>query len=420
MRSRFKHSRIVCLALVIATSMILSGCSSFDNFRHTFIDDNSEKNEDTIYIGVYEPKTGNKSEQGLNEIKGIELANSVYSNVKGADIKLVYVDTQSDTAASKTAIKNLIELNPIAIIGSAGEASSMIASQYIEEAKIPTITPSSINPLITEGNPYYFRACMTEAQKGKGMANYAYDGLKSREIGIVSVKNDSSADALVDGFREEIKALSREDEESPVVLNTRIPIDETDYSKVVNKIAESEAEVVFMPVGIEKADAIFTEIENAGMTNVTFLGNQSWNSDDFVKVMDKHPSIEVAFPSDTVVLKDSTTKGTVTAETQRFLVEYAKKYGVVDVPTENAVLGYDAYLILINAINNAEELTPISVRAALADTAGLRCATGVFTFDGSGSPVRTVNISTVDDGQIVSVYVTSQTSEAGQMKKIDK
>lgn len=403
----------------MAFSVCMSGCTSFDNFKHTFIDGNSEANEDVIYVGVLEPRTGSQSSQGNDEIKGIELANSVYSNVKGAKIQLVYMDTQSDTAAATTAIQNLLELNPIAVIGSAGEASSMIASEYIEQANVPMITPSSINPLITEGNRYVFRACMTEAQKGKGMADYAYVGLESRAIGIVAVKNDSAADAVIEGFREEIKNY-QEDDESAIVLNTRMPIDEVDYGNVVSKILESRADVIYMPIGIEKADTMFTEIEKAGLTRITFLGDKSWNSDDFVKIMEKHPDIRVAFPSDTVVLKDSTTKGTITAETQRFLVEYTRKYGDLDVPTENAVLGYDSYLILINAINNAEELTPQSVRTAIAETKDLRCATGVFNFDSDGSPVRTVNISTIDDGQIVTAYVTSQTSEAGQMKKIDR
>lgn len=402
----------------MAVSVTLSGCTSFDNFKHAFIEKNSEANEDIVYIGVFEPKTGSMSDKGVAEIKGIELANSIYSNVKGANIELVYVDTQSDVSAAKTAIENLIELNPIAIIGSAGEANSMIASEYVENAKIPTITPSSINPLITENNPYYFRACVTEAQKGKGMAEYAYEGLESDKIGVIAVKNNSSSDALIDGFREKMAELDEKDE--AIVLNTRFTIEETDFSKVSNKIITSGAETIFMPVGVEKADAIFTEIEKSGLTHVTFLGDVEWNTDAFVKMMEKHPHIKVAFPSDTVVLKDSTTKGAVTAETQRFLVEYAKKYGTADIPTENAVLGYDSYLLIVNALNNATELTPKAVRDALAATDNIRCATGVFTYDEDGSPVRTVNISTIHDGQIVSEYVTAQTSEAGQMKKIDK
>ena len=62
-------------------------------------------------------------------------------------------------------------MKPVAIIGSAGEATSLAASEIIEEAKVPTITPSATNPLITQGNHYYFRASITESQMGQGLLN---------------------------------------------------------------------------------------------------------------------------------------------------------------------------------------------------------------------------------------------------------
>ena len=194
---QLKMILLVVLALVMTVSM--AGCTSFDNFKMTFIDKSADKDSETIYIGVFEPQTGDLEDKGKDIIKGIELAHSMYDNVAGADVKLVYVDTQSSTDTARTAIKSLIKLKPSVIIGGAGEANSMIAGPYIKEARIPTITPSATNPLITEGNPYYFRVCMTSYQTGAGMADYAVNqnGLGSKSIGLVSVENDSSVAAAV-------------------------------------------------------------------------------------------------------------------------------------------------------------------------------------------------------------------------------
>ena len=128
----------------------------------------------------------------------------------------------------------------------------------------------------------------------------------------------------------------------------------------------------------------------------------------------------MAFASDRVTYEDKNTTDTVTAETQRFLIEYANEYGSKETPSTNAVLGYDAYLLAINAINNAKSLKTTDIRDALAATNNLRCATGVFTFDDNGNPVRTVNIATVKDGSIVSAYVTESSSKAESVKKIEK
>ena len=45
----------------------------------------------------------------------------------------------------------------------------------------------------------------------------------------------------------------------------------------------------------------------------------------------------------------------------------------------------------------------------------LRGATGVFSFDERGNVVRTVNLSTINDGKVVSEYVTKSEAEAAEL-----
>ncbi|MBQ6621703.1 MAG: ABC transporter substrate-binding protein [Mogibacterium sp.] len=393
----------------------MTGCTTFDNFRHTFFEKDIV-DEDIIYIGVFEPRSGSLEQKGKEEIRGIELAHSIYNNVKGAKVELIIVDTQSDTGVARSAIQDLIALNPIAIIGCAGEANSMIASQYIQEAGIPMITPSASNPLITQGNPYYFRACMTEGQRGEGLAEYAATELGVTRAAILTIENDSAEDAIADGFRAGMKKYS--ESSRPIVLSKGLAVEDTEIKGLASNLRGAQAEAIFMPVGLEKADRIFTQLEDAGLTDIVCLGDRTWNSADFVKMMEKHPEIRIAFPSDEVVTANDDTSDVVTTETQRFLAEYDNRYGGLDTPSENVALGYDSYLLLINAINNAESFDRSDVRKALSEISGLRCATGVFAFNEDGNPVRTVNISTISDGQIVAAYVTDETSEAGQIETV--
>ena len=146
MRMCTRNKRILILALITAAVMMLTGCTTFDNFERTFLD-RDQSSDNVIYIGVYEPQSGSMSAVGQEEIKGIELAHSIYGNVKGARVELVEVDTQTETGSSKAAIQNMIKMKPSVIIGSAGEASSMIASPYIRKAEIPsgsTTTTSAV------------------------------------------------------------------------------------------------------------------------------------------------------------------------------------------------------------------------------------------------------------------------------------
>ena len=400
--------KTICLMLTFTAVLMLSGCTSYDNFRRTFIDKETE-DSNVIYVGVFEPESGQYKKVGKEEIKGIQLAHSMYSNVKGVRVELVRIDTESDTNTAKAAIQSLIKLNPVAIIGSAEEA---------RKAKIPMITPSASNPLITENNPYAFRACITYDQRGTGLAEYTIKELSAKKVAIITIQNDSTQEKMRSAFKARLRKEGKKSGPE-VVLDESIGINEFNMVKLAKQIQKSGAEVVFSPIGLEKADLLYQQIEKRNMTNIRFLGNQEWLTEDFLKMKEKHPQIKISFTSDNVLNSGGTAETGFTAETQRFLVKYANRYGQRDIPTQNTVLGYDAYMLTINAINNARSLKPTDIRDALADTKDLRCATGVFNFDRDGNPVRRVNISTVRDGKLVSAYVTKSKTKADSMKKIE-
>ncbi len=430
MRNGTNCKRIICLVLMLAM-MLMTACDTFDSFKHTFID-GAKKTNDTgkvIRIGVFEPQTGRYAERGLSEIKGIELANSIYNTVDGYRVELISVDTQSSTNVTETAIQGLIEMNPVAIIGSAGEATSLIASGYIDGAKIPTITPSATNPLITQNHSYYFRASITGAQMGEGIADYAYRYRNSRHIGVITGVNDTTATALLDGFNDKIKQLIGADEETdtadstttgteesanPVVMNEQLEFEDGNISSLITKMRRKQVDTLFIPQGTETMDKFFTAIEKANMTNVWFIGTKAWGNSDFVEMLKNHPNIKVAFPYQSA-LGNNAAK---TKEAERFEIEYANKYGSEDIPTENAALGYDSYLLLINAIHNAKSHDGAKIRSALLQLENVKCSTGSFSFDEKGNTVRSVNISTVRDGKVVSLHITEDAAQAREIEGI--
>lgn len=408
--------KVTCLLLSLGMILLLTGCDSFNNFRRTFLEKDTE-DSNVIYIGVFEPQTGNARETGESEIKGIELANSEYSTVKGVRVELIKMDTESDTNSARSGIRNLIKQNPVAIIGSSEEANSMIAAEEAKKAKIPMITPSASNPLITENNNYAFRACITYDQRGDGLAEYALRELNSKNVAIITLKNDSTIQTMKSAFQKRIKKAKHN--KASIVLDESIETNRFDAKKLVKQIRESGADTVFLPIGLEKANLLFTQVEKQGLTDITFLGNQDWATTDLLALAQKHPEIKMAFTSDNV-LNGNDTSDAITAETQRFLVKYANKYGEDDIPTQHSALGYDAYMLVINAINNAKSLDPKDIRDALEKTDDLRCATGTFKFDKDGNPIRQVNIATVKNGKVVSAYVTQNSSTAESMKKVNQ
>lgn len=413
-----KNSKLLIALILMVSMTMLSACTTFDSFRNTFIGgkkDNS--NENVIRIGVFEPQTGRYADTGLSEIKGIELANSIYNSVDGYRIELVTVDTQSTTNAAETAIQGLIKMNPVAIIGSCGEATSLIASKYVDAVQIPTITPSATNPLITQNYRYYFRASITGSQMGEGVADYAYGYLRSRKIGVIAPANDTAATAFLDGFNDKIKKLIKGSKaDSPVVLDEASDLEDENVNKVIKKIRQKGVNTLLMPFGAEKMDRFFTAIEKYNMTGISFIGTKAWGDSEFIDMMKNHPLIKIAFPYQSAL---SSSNATMTKEAERFQIEYANQYGSNDIPTENAALGYDSYLLMINAIHNAKSHEGPDIREALLNLKNVKCATGSFTFDEKGNTVRTVNISTIKDGKVITLHTTTDTTQAGDIEEIE-
>lgn len=401
------------------TVSLLSGCTTFDSFRHAFFEKKAEDQMPVITIGVFEPQTGRNSEKGQAELKGIELANSIYSNVDGYRIVLSKVDTQSKVSTARTAVQGLIEMKPAAIIGCAGEASSLAASEYIEAAGVPTITPSATNPLITQTNEYYFRACITESQMGEGLAEYAYKELGSCDIALISLRNDSSTAALIDGFRDKIRKYTKKNKVKAISFTEEITPDEESIDAVLNRVRKQDCDVCFVSLGTEAMDIFFTKAEEKGLTQTTYLGPRSWGGSDFVEMMKKHPDIKVVFPYMSVISGTEQASDAQTEEAQRFTIEYESRYGADDIPTEYAALGYDSYLLLINAIHNAKSTEGADIRNAMMNLSEFKGATGVFTFDDRGNVIRTVNLSTISDNLVVSEYVTNSEAEAKELEDVE-
>ena len=136
-------------------------------------------------------------------------------------------------------------------------------------------------------------------------------------------------------------------------------------------------------------------------------------------MMEKHKGVKVVFPYESVLTKNDDTSDTYTEEAQRFQIEYANRYGADDMPTDSAALAYDSYLLLINAFHNAKSTEGADIRSALMDFDGLKCATGLFTFDETGNVVRSVTLSTIKDGKPVTEYITKTEAEAKELEDLE-
>lgn len=388
-----------CISIVLISIMVLAsftGCTTLDNFIAGFID-KPQDDAATIQIGVYQPLTGRDSEAAELEIKGIELAHEMYPSIDGKMVELVYADNVSDIYAAETAIKELIVKEPLAILGSYGSVYSMVAGEYIKESKIPSIAITNTNPLVTRNNDYYYRVCYVDSNQGDILARYILEQKKQKTAGVLLPKGDDAAMAMATAFTDRIKAETN-NKDAIKVYEEYTPGDK-DFTKQLEIIKDSNIKSVLLPGDITDSANIIKQADAMGI-DVIFLGNYAWADYEFMKKTGRIASEEnVAFVNFYSADAESN------EESDKFLKAYQQKYGQGTVPDDSVALGYDAYIIALDAIHRAGEgATAEDVNKILGGQYHFHGASGVVTFSSTGDPIKTAYISTWKDGGVETLH----------------
>lgn len=392
-----KIRKIAAVAVTaVLTVTMLTGCTTFNNFKEAFLQ--QKKSSDvTIQIGIYEPMSGADSDAAKAEIKGIELAHEVYPNIGGKIVELVYSDNSSDIDAAETAINNLISKKPDVILGSYGSVYSMIAGKPINDAKIPAIAITNDNPLVTKNYPYYFRVCYVDSNQGDLLAKYVLEQKQETTAGVLIPNNDDVAMAMATTFVDRIEAET-ENEDAITAYETYKP-GQKDFTKPLKAIQESGVKSVLLPGDSADSANIINQAADMGM-DAMFLGSTDWSSKEFRSELSSSVSKEhLAF------VNFFTADDTINQESEKFLEAYHEKYGKDKEPEDSVALGYDAYLIAINAVNDAgNDPSGNDIRKVLASAKEFQGASGNITFNTEGDPLRSAQISTWEGKKIVSTY----------------
>lgn len=371
-------SILLCIMMIIS---MLTGCSQSTS---------GGANSDVIKIGVFEPLTGANAAGGELEVEGMKLANKLYPTVLGKKVELVIVDNKSDKAEATTAVAKLIEKDKVvAILGSWGSSLSIAAGDQVLKNKIPAVGASCTNPQVTLGNDYYFRVCFLDPFQGTVMANYAFNTLKAKNAALIQeVSNDYSV-GLAKFFKDAFVELTGS--ESSILSTSNYNTGDQDFSGILTNIKSQNPDVIFAPGNFTESALIIKQARALGI-ETPIIGGDTWETNEFIEVggKDVEGTVLSTFFDDTAPS---------TAEAKKFVEEYKKANPDKSVAAVTA-LGYDAYILVLDAIKRAGSADPVKIREALASTVGFEGVTGKITIDENGDADKnTAVIKIVENGE---------------------
>ncbi|MDR2295509.1 MAG: ABC transporter substrate-binding protein [Clostridiales Family XIII bacterium] len=385
------------MAAPLAVALLLAGtagCEAYDNFADAFL--NEAPPDDIVRIGVFEPLSGQDREFGELELAGIELAHSLRAEVIGKPVELVIADNRSDIDEALTAAKSLADRKVAVVLGSYRSTLSIAGGDVFAENGIPSIAVTNSNPLVTNTNDYCFRVCYVESFQGVAVAKYAIEELGIEKAAVMREIDNNFSVAVSQFFADKIVSLTGKPDS--IVYTADYAADTANYTEELRKIKEAGAEAVFLPTSIKNGVTVVEQARKIGLDAV-FLGTDLWQDASLLQAADAETLAKMVFSSDL---------GQKTAETalsEEFARAYAEKYGDDAEPSAAIRLGFDAYMLALDAISRAgTSVRTELIRDALTHTRSFPGASGNITFDENGDPIKSVPITTVQNGAFVNIY----------------
>nr|WP_245823753.1 ABC transporter substrate-binding protein [Sporomusa malonica] len=352
----------------------------------------AKEDANVIKIGGNFELTGGVANYGKQAVNGIQLAIKQANDaggVMGKQIKLVLADNKSEAAEATNAITKLITQDKVvAVFGPATSSNTLATVQVSQDNKVPVITPTGTNEKITVDNgktrPYAFRSCFIDPLQGTIMANFASNTLKAKTAVIYI---DSSSD-YSKGLSQSFEALFTQNGGKVLGKEAFLQKDQ-DFKSTLTKIKALNPDVIYLPAYYEEVGKILKQAREMGIT-APFLGGDGWDDPKVVEIAGVAPLNNTFFSNhyssqdtDPVVVK--------------FIEAYKKEYN--QEPSALAALGYDAGLLLIDALKRANSTDPAKIREALEQTKNLQLSTGTVTIDANHNPIKSAVVIEMKDGK---------------------
>ncbi len=347
---------------------------------------------ETVKIGVYLPITGGNAIGGQLELDGVKLAHQQYPTVDGKKIELVVVDNKSDKVESANAVKRLIEKDKVrAIIGTYGSSLAMAGGDVAEKAGIPMVGTSCTNPLVTQGKKYVFRVCFIDPFQGAGAADYALKELKAKSAAMLIEVTEDYSVGLGNFFKQNFTKNG-----GNVVSVMNYQKGDQDFTAQLTEIISKNPDVLYIPANFAEGAIIMRQARELG-AKFSILGGDAMDNPEMVKI--GGDSVE-GFSYTTFAYSPNMAEKLMSPIQKQFTAQWRKAFPGKD-PAALTGCGYDAYLLIYNAIKNAKSTDPEKITAAIAGTKDMPGVTGTTTINKTHDAEKSVGIIKIENGKQV-------------------
>ena len=351
--------------------------------------------EQTLVIGGTGPLTGDYATYGISTRNGAEIAMeeiNAAGGVNGIMFDVQYEDDEADPEMAVTGYSTLIDAGMQVSLGSVTSGACLA---LIEEALYDgmlVITPSASQKECVQYDNC-FRICFTDPDQGIYAADFIATNEIATKVAVIYDKSNDYSVGIHDNFVAQAGEVGIEIVSDQAFTNQS----NTDFSVQLQAIADSGAELVFLPIYAQEAAYILTQAEAAEL-DVTFFG-----CDGLDGVLTKIGE-ENRAACEGVMLLTPFAADAQDDLTKNFTTKYQELHG--ETPDQFAADGYDAVYAIKLAIEQAgitdledPELNEKLIAAMTEIT--LEGLTGTMTWTTDGEAHKSATAVVITDGAYV-------------------
>lgn len=386
-------------SIFLATTMlagVLAGCGSDegDSSSSSSSDGSSSSSSgDTIKIGGNLELSGGVSSYGSSINDGAQLAIKEINDaggINGKKIEYIVKDNKSDSAeATAVAINLATQEKVVAMLAPATSGNTQATVQIANDNKIPIVTASGTNELITVNedgslNEYAFRTCFIDPFQGIVAANFATEEIGAKNVAIFIDASSDYSKGLAAAFKDQLAKNG-----GTIVAEESYVKGDVDFKSTLTNIKGENPDFVFIPGYYEETGLIVKQARELGIT-APLMGADGWDSPTLLELAG-----EDALNNTFITNHYSSNDPDETIQT--FVKAFDEEYG--SSPNAFHALGYDSIYFLKDAIERAgDDITGETIAKALAETKDLGLITGTFTVDDKHNPVKSATVLEYVDG----------------------
>ncbi|AJE04646.1 ABC transporter substrate-binding protein [Geobacter pickeringii] len=331
----------------------------------------------TVKIGFLGALTGDVAMFGKPTLEGMKMAAdeiNAKGGINGKKIEIVEADNRGDKQEGASVTQKLISRDGVvAIVGDPTTGITKVAAPIAQKAQVVLISAGATGPGVVENGDFIYRDTLLDSVAIPACIDFFAKDLGYKKVAVITSDNNDYSVGLSQTFRDAAKGKGIE-----IVADEKVKDGDKDFSAQITNIKAKKPDVIFFSGYYTEGALIMKEARKQGLKAKMFGGDG-------------------LFSPKLIELGGDAVEGTMSAlgfspeqaspATAKFVEAFKAKHNGTE-PGLFDAQGYDAIMLIADAMKRGNSTDPKVFKAALGQTKNFEGVSGTITIRANREPIK--------------------------------